>query len=540
MNILSRIILVTFFACCNGFSGFSQSENSGNSLPADYLTPTFHAGRRQALRNLMPQNSVVVIFSYPAEVFSKDVDYYYHQNPDMYYFSGYNEPNAVLLIFKEMQPDVDSSYNELFFVQHRDPRQESWTGKRLGVEGVKSSLGFKRVYNGEEFGKFPIDLRKYNIIYDDLPENTEDNTSGSLKDLVSNFLLKSGVKPMNKSLAGDLSLLYNRGNSNNLARILAYIKPRLNTPAYKNDSLLQELFAKPDSLTLADFKGKYSANKNTGTIAFQNFTNALRGIKTAEEIGLIKKSVELSSIAHAEAMRAVNPGMSESELEGIQLYVHKKYGAEDEGYPPIVGAGGNGCILHYEENNAIHVGNQLVLMDVGAMYHGYSADVTRTFPANGKYTEEQKAIYQIVYDAQEAVFKICRPGISFDSAQRKSEEVVADGLIKLGLIKSRKEGKTYYPHGLSHHLGLDVHDKGYYQNMEENMVITVEPGIYIPAGSACDKKWWNIGVRIEDDVWIGKDGYMLLSADAPRKWQDVEKTVAEKSIFDGGNFPELK
>jgi Xaa-Pro aminopeptidase len=180
-------------------------------------------------------------------------------------------------------------------------------------------------------------------------------------------------------------------------------------------------------------------------------------------------------------------------------------------------------------------------MDVGAEYHGYSADVTRTFPANGKFTEEQKAIYQLVYDTQEEVFKLCKQGVPYRQLEQKTREVLSAGLIKLGLIKDVKEVGTYYPHGVSHHLGLDVHDKGGYDvNLQEGMVITVEPGIYIPEGSPCDKKWWNIGVRIEDDVLIGKDSGNNLSADAPRKWQDVEKTVAERSVFDLGRFPVLK
>jgi Xaa-Pro aminopeptidase len=540
MKYLSKIIFIAIPVYCAIFPGFSQSENPMGNLPKDYLPASFHAARRQALRDLMPPNSVVAIFSYPEEVFSKDVDYVYHPNPDLYYFSGYKEPKAVLLIFKEMQPDGDSSYNELFFVQHKDPRAEQWTGKRLGVEGVKSSLGFKRVYNGEEFEKFPIDLRKFTIIYDVLPDTMGDDASGSLTYLVNNFVVKSAIKPMNKNLAEDLNLIYRRGNPNNLARILAYMGPRLNDPAYKKDSLIQELLAKPDSITLADVKKKYGANRNSGPMAFNNYTNALRGIKTQEELVELKKSIEISCLAHAEAMRAVTPQMSERELEGIMLYVHKKYGAEDEGYPPIIGAGGNGCILHYEENDAMHVGNQLVLMDVGAEYHGYSADVTRTFPANGKFTEEQKTIYQLVYDAQEEAFKYCREGITFDSLEAKTTHVLAAGLLKLGLIKDPKEVKKYYPHGMTHHLGLDVHDKGSYDTLKENMVITVEPGIYISASSPCDKKWWNIGVRIEDDVLIGKNGYTLLSIDAPRKWQDIEKTIAEKSIFDAANFPDLK
>ncbi|TSD64190.1 Xaa-Pro dipeptidase [Inquilinus sp. KBS0705] len=273
---------------------------------------------------------------------------------------------------------------------------------------------------------------------------------------------------------------------------------------------------------------------------FDDFTNELRGVKQPEEIALLKKSVQISSLAHAEVLRAITPNMGEKELEGILLYVHKKYGVEDEGYPPIVGAGANGCILHYEENNVPKVDNQLVLMDVGAEYHGYSADVTRTIPATGKFTEEQKAIYQLVYDAQEEVFKLCKAGVQYRALEEKTGEVLAAGLIKLGIIKTAKELRTYYPHGVSHHLGLDVHDKGTNGELKENMVITVEPGIYIPAGSPCDKKWWNIGVRIEDDVQIGKTGGTNLSADAPRKWQDVEKVAAEKSIFDGAKFPPLK
>jgi Xaa-Pro aminopeptidase len=537
MHLFNRFLVTTFLTGLS-VNLFSQTETPSESLPTDYLTPAFHAARRQALRDLMPPNSVTVIFAYPERVFSNDIDYTYHPNPDMYYFSGYREPNAMLLIFKEMQADGDSSYNELFFVQHRDARAELFTGKRLGVEGVKSTLGFKRVYNGEDFGKFPIDLKKFKIILDILPDTSFFFTAGSLPYLVTSLHSKAGIKPGNKNLNHDLTIIYEYGNAKNLSRILTNMKPRLNTDAYQNDPLIRELLAKPDSLTLIDVKKKYK--ELNSTMIYNQNTNALRGIKTPEELVLLKKSIEISSIAHSEAMRAVRPDMSERELEGIMLYVHKKYGAEDEGYPPIVGAGANSCILHYEENNLTEVKNQLVLMDVGSMYHGYSADVTRTFPANGKFSDEQKAIYQIVYEAQEEAFNYCKEGVSFDSLESKTTQVLAAGLLKQGLIKEAKQVKTYYPHGMSHHLGLDVHDNGNYDLLRENMVITVEPGIYIPAGSACDKKWWNIGVRIEDDVLIGKNGCTLLSGLAPRQWADIEKTIAEKSIFDEAKFPALK
>ena len=159
------------------------------------------------------------------------------------------------------------------------------------------------------------------------------------------------------------------------------------------------------------------------------------------------------------------------------------------GYPSIVGAGANGCILHYEENALVNVGHEMVLMDVGAEYHGYSADVTRTVPSTGKFNPEQKAIYDLVYRAQEAIFPLCHEGTPFEALNKKATEVLADGLIKLGIIKDAAQVTLYYPHSCSHFLGLDVHDAGNNDGpLKENMVITVEPGIYIPAGSACDKK----------------------------------------------------
>ncbi|MDN3581836.1 aminopeptidase P family protein [Mucilaginibacter flavus] len=530
MKLFNKAFLAASVMCLSSAIASAQVASYPDNLPKDYLTKEFHAGRRQALRDLMPANSVAVVFSYPERVFSKDVNYVYHQNPDMYYFSGYKEADAMLLIFKEMQGSGDSTYNEILFVRKRNAAQEQWTGRRLGVEGAKTRLGFKRVYNGEDFAKLPLDFKKFStVIYDEMPDAIDGDEG--LADLVKTFKTKVNVPDIDKALMADLSLIGQRGTPSNIARILAYIKPRLDGEAYKNSALIQELVAKPDSATLMDVKAKIKVAYGA-TGAFAAYTTALRGIKTPEELALIGKAVQISSLAHAEVMRAIKPTSGEQELEGIFMYMHKKYGAEDEGYPPIVGAGANGCILHYEENNVPKVDNQLVLMDVGTEYHGYSADVTRTVPASGKFTEDQKAIYQLVYDAQEEVFKLCKQGVKYASLEQKTGEVLAAGLIKLGIIKDAKELRTYYPHGVSHHMGLDVHDKGEYAgNLEEGMVITVEPGIYIPAGSPCDKKWWNIGVRIEDDVVIGKDKCTILSADAPRKWQDVEKTAAEKSIF---------
>ncbi|TEW65380.1 aminopeptidase P family protein [Mucilaginibacter phyllosphaerae] len=528
--------MVTAALCLGAVTAFSQGAQN---LPKDYLSKEFHAGRRQALRNLMPANSVTVVFAYPERVFSKDVNYVYHANPDLYYFTGYKEADAMLMVFKDMQGQGDSSYNEVLFVRKRDPQRESWTGRRLGAEGAKAQLGIKYAYNGEAFGNFPIDFKKFKtIIYDDLPDDI--GQDAGLDYLVKTFKGKASLPEVDKSLVNSLNMVAARGTPQNIPQVLNYLKRSLKPEVYQGNELIQQLANKPDSATLISVKAKIK--EQFGSMAlFNDMTVALRGIKQPEELALLSKSAQLSAIAHAEVMKAIKPGMSERELEGVLLYVHKKYGAEDEGYPPIVGLGANACILHYEENSAQMLNNQLVLLDVGSEYHGYSADVTRTVPGNGKFSEAQKAIYQLVYDAQETVIKMCKAGVPYASLEEKTGEVLGAGLVKLGIIKDAKDVRQYYPHGVSHHLGLDVHDKGAYDgNLEENMVITVEPGIYIPAGSPCDKKWWNIGVRIEDDILIGKDKFTNLSADAPRTWQEVEKMAAQNSIFDGAKFPPLK
>lgn len=513
------------------------------NLPTDYLSKEFHASRRAAFRNLMPANSVAVIFSYPERVFSNDVNYVFHQNPDLYYLSGYTEPDAVLLIFKEPQQREGQQYSDLFFVRQRDSAREIWTGRRLGVEGVKNKLGFTQVFTGKDFKGLGIDFAKFSIvIYDDIPEDIRDNESGfDLAGLLKTF--KEKINPpgkKEKELHQELLSIVRSASGINLQKFIDYEKKKAATnDLFEKDALMNEFINLKDSSNLAALIKKIKDQKPLGSDLYQDITKQLREIKTPEELVLLRKSVKISGIAHTEAMKAIKPEKSEREIEGVHFFIHKKYGAEEEGYPPIVGAGGNGCILHYEENSSLKIDNQLLLMDIASEYHGYSADITRTIPANGKFSPEQKAIYQLVYNAQDSVFKLCKEGTPFPALNRKAREVLAEGLIKLGIIKDKSEVRTYYPHGCSHHMGLDVHDKSGYGTLKENMVITVEPGIYIPAGSACDKKWWNIGVRIEDDVIIGKEGYENMSADTPRKWEDVEKAAAQKSNFNNMGLPNL-
>ena len=450
-------------------------------LPQDYLSKEFHQGRRAAARALMPDNSVMVVFAAPTRTFSNDVEYLYHQNPDLYYFTGYKEPHAVLFIFKEDQTANGGKYNELFFVQEKNAQQEQWTGRRLGEKGVREKLGIAAVYNGQQFKDYALDLTGFSkILMAPLPEDVRNNRGNSdLYDLIAQFKNKANI-----------------------------------SDTQKNEKL--------------DFR------------LFQQITAKLREIKTPEELLLIRKAVEISCIGQNEVMKTIRPDMSELELQGLHEYVHKRYGAEGVGYGSIVGAGENGCILHYTENSRTRIGNNLLLMDVGAEYHGYTADVTRTVPAHGKFSPDEKAIYQIVYDAQEAAFKTLKDGSKWADANKAAQETIAIGLLKLGIIKEKSEARRYYPHGLGHHIGLDVHDKGTYDTLRKNMVLTIEPGIYIPENSPCDKKWWGIGVRIEDDALIKEDGFELLSAFAPRSIADIEKMIAEKTVLDNYKLPPLK
>ena len=458
------------------------TENK-NDLPTDYLTADFHAGRRNAIREIMPVNSVLVVFAYPTRTFSNDVDYLYHQNPDLYYFSGYKEPHSLLLIFKEEQTDSSGNkYKELLFVQKKNLQAEQWTGKRLGADGAKEKLAIKTSYNAGDFNNFPIDFSKFDkIIYEQFPIDVPNSTDNAdLFDLIAQFKKKSSM---------------------------------------------------PEKMT---------QQNQFDTHLYRELTGAVREIKTPEEIFLLRKAVEISCLGQNEVMKTLHPNMSELEIQGLHEYVHKKYGAEEVGYGSIIGAGENGCTLHYMENSKTKIGTTMILMDVGAEYHGYTADVTRTVPADGKFTGEEKIIYQLVYDAQEAAFKTLKNGSKWTDAREAAKEIIASGLFKLGIIKDKKEVSKFYPHGLGHHIGLDVHDRGTYETLKKDMVITIEPGIYIPASSNCDKKWWGIAVRIEDDLLITNDGYELLSRFSPRKIEDIEKMVAQKSVIDNFKLPPLE
>ena len=528
------------------FTFLASLTLNAQDVPTDFLSAGFHKERRESVRNRMPANSIAVLFANAERNRANDVDYMYHQDPNFYYLTGYTEPNSLLLIFSENQIDEDgSSYNEMVYVQKRDPLSEQWNGKRLGVEGVKSQLGFEKVFNGSEFSKTKIDFKSFDkvLLFDFKNDYRDTNDEADLFDLIRIFKEKAGYPsnyhPARKKMYVIIESQSVENNTNTVQTLEYYLKQY---SGLKEDALLTGFLNAKDETIRSEIKEKVTLelkSNNLDTDALHPIMSGLREIKRDEELVLLKKAIEISAIGQIEVMKAMHPDMSETEIQGIHEFVYKKYNAEYEGYPSIVGGGNNGCILHYIENNKPRVGNDLILMDLGAEYHGYTADVTRTIPANGKFSVEQKLIYDIVYKAQEAGIKASVVGVSFQAPGMAANKVVAKGLMRLGIISDRAGARTYFPHGTSHYLGLDVHDKGTYQAFKHNTVITVEPGIYIPEGSDCDKKWWGIAVRIEDDILITDSGPVNLSARAPRTTEAIEAMMRQPSPLDDFELPKL-
>jgi len=491
---------LAFFIILFIFSSVISFGQEGN--PTDFLSSDFHKDRREALRNKMPENSVAVFFANPVRNRSNDMDFVYHQDPDFYYLTGYKEPHAVLMIYSEDQTNgKGETYNEVLYVQEKNPRMEMWTGRRLGVNGAKEDLGFKMAKKGKDFLSANIDYSQFDkVLFKSFKDDYRDSrrNKADLFNLIESFKTQIGY------------------GSKSDAKSEEKMRVELNQ------------------------EGKMPSTKvKTDTRSVLRYMAELREIKTKEEMVLLTKAVRISAQGQIEVMKAMKPNMSETEIQGIHEYVYKKYGSEYEGYPSIVGAGSNGCVLHYIENSKMKVADDLVLMDVGAEYHGYTADVTRTIPADGTFSIEQKAIYDLVYEAQEAGIDAARVGRSFGDTDAAARKVITAGLINLGIAKDAADSRRYFPHGTSHYIGLDVHDSGLYGKHKANMVITVEPGIYIPDGSPCDKKWYGIAVRIEDDILITENGPINLSAEAPRTSDAIEAMMRKKSALDDFKLPKL-
>jgi len=474
---------------------------------------------------------------------SNDVDYVFHQDPNFYYLTGLNEPHAILLIFSDMQEDSKGqTFNEMIFVQPRDPFSEMWNGRRFGPEGVAERLGFSQVYENSDFENLPIDFSQFDkVMFYDFKNDIRDSkrNAGDLYSLIESFKAKANYPPDYESSKYQLYEMIRTTDLENKANVVQLIERRTRfNPDLNDDPIILKYKNVGNAQELSKVKADIPPS-NLDTHSLNEMMTVLRETKLPEEIKLLKKAIEISCVGQIEVMKAINSEMSEMEIQGLHEFVYKKYNAEYEGYPSIVGSGHNGCILHYIENNRPKVKDELVLMDLGAEYHGYTADVTRTIPANGKFSPEQKAIYDLVYEAQEAAFEVCKPGAAFYAPHLAAKAVIDEGLVKLGIIKEGQR-HAYFPHGTSHYLGLDVHDKGTRGPLLPYTVITVEPGIYIPHDSECDPKWWGIAVRIEDDIMITEDGWENLSAMAPRKSEEIEALMAQPSPLDDFKLPKLE
>lgn len=467
-------ILLNFHLSVNA-QGIDSAQITRLTLPGaglydnDLLSKEFHKERRKALRDSLPPRSVSAIFSNPVKNRSNDVEFEFHQDPNFYYLTGLNEPNSLLLIFKEPQ-QIDSFYfDEIIFVQPREQAFEMWNGKRLGTEGVKESLAFHTVLLNSDFADFPLDFKNFESILSILPKE---------------------------------ELIDDKKDRGDLCSLVSHFKEKTDSVPSKTDRRkLQEIMA------------------------------SLREIKQPEEIVLMRKAISFTCEAQIELMKALLPGMKEFQSEAIVEYVFKKNGAEHPGFPTIMGGGENTCILHYTSNRKTLGWDDLLVSDIGAEYHGYTADVTRTVPVDGEYSPQEVAIYSLVLAAQEAGIRACKKGNKFWDPNSEARKIIQEGLLKLGIIKEPGEANIYFMHGTSHYLGLDVHDAGLYGNLKPGNVITVEPGIYIPAESDCDPQWWNIGVRIEDDVLITDAEPEVLSSCVPKSIQEIEELMKQESLF---------
>lgn len=431
----------------------------------DYLSADFHRGRRAAVMAQLPGNSLVVLFGAPVRNRNGDMNYEYRQSSDFLYLTGSEEPGSALI----MAPgglEVDGQrVHEILFVPPRDPAREVWDGRRFGAERAMQRLGVQLALDATRFGEVLVPLlrtgqhRVYHLGFPDgVPERS------ALHDQLAAFI--DNVDP--EALAGG-----GTGDATPLRGLL----------------------------------------------------DELRAIKSAEEMTALRRAIDITAEAHREVMQQVKAGWAEYEIEALVEYTFKRNGSEQPGFNSIIGSGENSTILHYMTNRRVTEAGDLVVIDIGAEVHGYSADVTRTIPVSGTYSPEQRTIYELVYRAQEAGIQATRAGNAFLASNREASRVLAEGLAELGLISSAADQRglrRFFTHGTSHYLGLDVHDVGSYGPLRPGEVVTIEPGIYIPAAEDIDPKWWNIGIRIEDDVLVTDGDPVILSAAAPRQIDEVE------------------
>jgi Xaa-Pro aminopeptidase len=446
---------------------------------SDWLSPAFHKAKRDSIRAQIGTDAIAIFYSAPERVRNNDVNYRYRQDDNFFYLTGFRESGSVLILlpsggsFKSIGDTTASQTNEVLLVQPRIPMFERWTGRRYGREGAKKILGLAYAMPATQ-----------------------------LKAVLGTII---SLKPK-----------------------VVFVPPISQDVSRAQASIVQPIKAMIDSLKSQD-----------STVQIKDpapFLRRMRATKSAEEIALITKACEVSALAHKQAMMSCTPGMREFELQAVYEYVYTKMGLEYTAYPCIIGSGENSVVLHYETNRREMKQGDIIVADCGGEYHCYAADITRTYPVSGKFSQEQKQIYTVVLNAQKASIDMMRPGVSMADVTKKATEIIEEGLFKLGIIKSKggTEVGKYFNHGLGHGVGLDVHDVGA-PVLQPGAVFTIEPGIYIPEESqGVAQRYWNIGVRIEDTILITADGHKVLSKDAPKEIREIEAVMAKKGV---GNLP---
>jgi Xaa-Pro aminopeptidase len=425
--------------------------------------------RRKNLMRMIGQDGIAIIPAASVKVRNRDVEYDYRQDSDFMYLTNFLEPESVAVLV----PGRDHG-QFILFCRERDKEMETWNGRRAGQEGAINDF--------DADDAFPI---------------------GDIDEILPGILEQRE------------KVFYTMG-----------INPEFDHRVIGWVNQIKE-------------KGRTGVHAPHEFIALDHLLHELRLFKSGVEISHMKKAAKATIAGHQRAMKKCQPGMYEHQIEAELLYEFNKAGCSTA-YPSIVGGGENGCILHYTENNKVLEDGDLLLIDAGAEYQGYACDITRTFPVNGEYTEPQLELYNLVLQAQYAAIDATQPGNHWNDPHDAAVKVLTRGMVKLGILKGRPaqliksgEYKKFYMHRTGHWLGLDVHDVGDYKIEEQwrlfepGMTMTVEPGLYIPAKSrGVPKRYWNTGIRIEDDVRVTRNGNEVITGALIKEAADIEEFMA--------------
>jgi Xaa-Pro aminopeptidase len=405
----------------------------------------------------------------PVRLRNNDVEYPYRQDSDFQYLTGFDEPEAVAVL---VPGRAQAEY--ILFVRERDPERETWDGRRAGPSGAK------RDYGADD--AFPV-------------SDMDEILPGLLENRERVFYTMGAYADFDQRVVGWVNGLRTQARN-----------------------------------------GRHPPLE---FVALDHVLHDMRLFKSRAEIEYMRTAAHIAARAHQRAMRFCRPGATEFQVMAELLHEFRRHNA-DTAYPPIVGGGANSCILHYRENDQPLAAGDLLLIDAGCEFEFYASDITRTFPVNGRFTSEQRAVYEVVLEANRAAIAKVRPGNHWNEPHEAAVRVITQGLVKLGLLKGRlpaliRSGayRRYFMHRTGHWLGLDVHDVGDYKVGDEwrvfepGMALTVEPGIYLPAGArGVPKRFRNIGIRIEDDVVVTKKGAEVLTARAPKDADQIEALMA--------------